>query len=830
VKIREHIQINPRTLSYTASIGREFYHTVDIHFIAGGAGVEVWPYLMGLRYPPYPGCSQSDTSFGGPNSYRIITKMHGWISFEPRIMFNEGQTECPVRLTITVDGKEWGTFDDILTNPSSYIFPTGSWGEWDITVPNEYTLYSPPFSPRVTEGKYYDILLKGRWIEDCTPYQNWWSPMTDIVSMRITAGGEYAWFQPGFEDSTRYDAVSGLIYDDLFYYLLRASRDIPDSINAFFVIETHAGDLARTDTVYINPQDTLYVTFDPPDISPGDTAVIRMQKRVDGELLDVGDYFEIGISEGSEYGTLLRADGDTSDYYPFENIRENDIRFIASKEIKGDTAAATVRVGFYQSNEPADAIREVPCPSGIRWMGKEMRRRNSTEKQKFEVQRSMMETAPEFQYPESGREKIRIRTILLGETKYYQAIPDTNPKNTDKLIFREMHETNGWKRGGDSIKYTVSPEFPSYKLGVYYEFRDNDGIALEKDLIRLVGRYWTPDTTFKVRLKADSEDGKRHGKIVIGVMKPKRLYKLASSLPWYNEAWGIRYNRIDIDSLCIWYGGNIGIPPQVIKGQMFQESYKEGGNFWPSYRYEPWADYGFVHQKNKSYALAYMEQPFWVTGKPPKPMGSGKDIPPKDTPLGHYNVKPIFYTTEPVTIADYVINHWDKYFLQSRDSIIGSKALTDKFRDFLNTYNDILLLSPFILGDPYSIATSFILGDIHEKYTDYAQTRKAASYGFIQMLYTTAQNMGYNVGKSIDESFGPEELNDETIEMPLYKKFTERNLRIDFEDEKIPVIPEANWPKGWEQTWMDSFWIYNSGDGYSASVFNHAKKFYPQSK
>jgi hypothetical protein len=97
------------------------------------------------------------------------------------------------------------------------------------------------------------------------------------------------------------------------------------------------------------------------------------------------------------------------------------------------------------------------------------------------------------------------------------------------------------------------------------------------------------------------------------------------------------------------------------------------------------------------------------------------------------------------------------------------------------------------------------------------------------MLYTTAYDMGYNKGESIESSSAPEELNDETVETPLYKKFIEKNLRRQFGEDN-PTVPESNWIKGWEQTWKESFKIYNKDPKYGSDVFTHSNKFYPQSK
>jgi hypothetical protein len=67
------------------------------------------------------------------------------------------------------------------------------------------------------------------------------------------------------------------------------------------------------------------------------------------------------------------------------------------------------------------------------------------------------------------------------------------------------------------------------------------------------------------------------------------------------------------------------------------------------------------------------------------------------------------------------------------------------------------------------------------------------------------------------------------VEMPFYRAFTEKNLRLQFGSQTARV-PGANWPKGWERTWMDSFKKYNKAPSYGVEVLDHARKFSPQKK
>jgi hypothetical protein len=421
--------------------------------------------------------------------------------------------------------------------------------------------------------------------------------------------------------------------------------------------------------------------------------------------------------------------------------------------------------------------------------------------------------------------------ILLGESRYYYVVQKGNTlsiKETTSPSFPNVEgivkDRSVWTDA--AVKITGDEDNSGKKLGVYWETEKPKPTGtgnLPAGMIRLIGRFWCEDSVYKVSLEA--KNGGLSEAITIKVKKPGMLFDSDVSDYPYNQTKNIRKETLNIDSLCIWYGGRIGISPQVIKGQMFQESDKTGNQFNPSYRYEPWADYGFRHQKSKGNAAAYATQPFWVTGVPPKPLGLGKDVPTE-----HQNVRPISYPTNAVSIASFVIGHWENlYFLADEDSVIASTSLTKGFRDYVNMFS----LFRFLTGDeemPYSLATNAIQLEIASKYPEYAQTRKGASYGLIQMMYVTAinGNLGFNNGKSIDASSSPEELNDERIEMPFYREFTVRNLNLVFGRSNAHA-PEGNWPTGWEQTWKNSFKNYNRHAQYGSKVFNHARKFYPQS-
>jgi len=570
-------------------------------------------------------------------------------------------------------------------------------------------------------------------------------------------------------------------------------------------------------------------------LSFGDTTLATVQVRYPGsEWMDRPDDWRtrFGIVQADTFGHLYLIDSSQTGSYI--DAWESNVIYYAHPQSEADSLDVLIQVVSHEPSGGGDTrIELIDHPNA-----NSLQLERATKAPQPKVVAGTGKGNPgltsiRYNYATHyglARLVLKKNEILLGETKYYQAKPD--PNNNAGLIFVEMSETSSWVAGGQPAQFTVTAEKPTNKLGVYYEFRDNDALKLAGDMIRLIGRYWRQDTTYKVRLNATS--GTRSGSIVIEVKKPTRLHDSEVFPKPFKTTENIRGLPLDIDELCIRYGGSIGIPPQVIKGQMFQEGDKSGDRINPSYRYEPWQDSRFANQANRENALAYAQQPFWVTGKPPKPMGLGKAIPAQHTPDEHKNVMPIYYPETSTTIAEFALGHWEKIYWNSKDyKIPGSAELTRIWRErFLRYFVQALTVrtSPPV-ANPDQLATFSVKQYVRDNYTALAQTRKAASYGLVQIIYTTAimPMLGFNKGKSVDASSSPEELSDETIEMPFYESFTEKNLRRVFGD-KNAIVPEGDWAKGWEGTWKESFKPYNDDPPYAKSVFNHAKKFYPQAK
>ncbi len=199
----------------------------------------------------------------------------------------------------------------------------------------------------------------------------------------------------------------------------------------------------------------------------------------------------------------------------------------------------------------------------------------------------------------SGVIKDKSTEIMLGETKYFAV----KKKDTEYKI--EEIQTNfgeepmfpadlgGWVWQKTDVWGSDPIEKLGTKSGVYWEKKwykstDYSNQDLDNGMIRLVGHFWEEgkEDSFKVNLIAPGL-----GSIEISVVKPDTLLSDGQT-DNYIKAKDVFDNEYNIDSLCLYYGGKFGIPPQMLKGQMFTESAKKnfGGNvgngFAPSYRYE----------------------------------------------------------------------------------------------------------------------------------------------------------------------------------------------------------------------------------------------------
>ncbi len=411
--------------------------------------------------------------------------------------------------------------------------------------------------------------------------------------------------------------------------------------------------------------------------------------------------------------------------------------------------------------------------------------------------------------------------ILLGETIYFQAVEDpiNSPEHKKKLLIIPL------KKIGDKheprlsgVHFTVE-KLHGDNLGVYYDEKldENGSSSLKPDIIRLVGRYWKGDANkYTVRLTATTSD--RNGHMLIEVKKPDVLGdpNLTDEVR-KTKVKDVLGEDLWLDEWIIKYAGENGIFPQIIKAQIQCES-----NFKPAYRWEPFVD---SYEQKRGY---FKQSRYKITldpqyeGDPP--------IPWQD----HINAKPIYPHGEYTTIWDRFYNNstWSNTsassgtyngrringdFIWYRDAVIGwESAFLEAISEITNSVDDARAVANKWIKNKYQMDVP-------------AQTRIAASYGFLQILYATACDRGYD-----------EDTKDGTCNnhLPEYLNLTQLNFdcAIPFLASKIILALEnspdkdGNWIDGYEATIRRALNLYNGREyenSYGQDILNVRNNYYP---
>jgi hypothetical protein len=298
-----------------------------------------------------------------------------------------------------------------------------------------------------------------------------------------------------------------------------------------------------------------YPQFAKAMIAQGETVQVSIRRRnSDGTLtaFPAEQRFDVRLWDGSQYGSLVDMNSGLSGT-EMTGITQ-PLLFVASQSLDVDSIEVTL-TAYLSYSTSSIALKKKGCslPPKLLIAGGCNPWASVWLKPKYE--------------------------ILLGETKYYRAKVD--PNDGSHLLIAE----SSMPVMGDGIPSDVWGESPVAAVpidrpGVYWEKEKPlpNGAGLEPlGLIRLVGRYWSPDFPTKVSLTASSNGAT--GTIEIEVKKPN---KLGDTNPKITDVSG---KSLNLDSLIIIYAGANGIPPQLIKGQIEQETH-----FIPSWRYEPFQD------------------------------------------------------------------------------------------------------------------------------------------------------------------------------------------------------------------------------------------------
>ncbi len=764
---------------------------------------------------------------------------------------------------------------------------------WEFYIFNLST-FDKPLTDRITQGKVNDIRFDGEVIDHrvSTP-PPYWCPVVDPVTATIIKGDKYAHLCTETDTASQ---ITGLAYQEALY--LEVDRDVPDTADKYCVVQTSTRNFARTDTVYYLPHDTLFVTCEPKQLYTGDTAIIHMHQRVDGvvDTNEYFQSREIGILGNDCYGTLLDEWGDTATY--FQNVtgqlqfiaaQDIDADSVCAKIRVGFAPSlpmcSVVPMGTVPNRSvPMGIVSKGSVPLGalnsgpvllakkgkkptLAFSGKKKYRQIMNELFKQETKNTFTEgTKPkdaaivksvkqgkrarpeslikksgkikdiQFLYTQAGSDSIPIksRDILLGKTKYYWATED--PDDDSKLIIQESETdpSQSIPPGIVDVNFSVTKNANDDKLGVYYEYKNDKGDDLGRNwFIRIIGRYWAPAKTYKAHLYATTLDGTRSGDIAIEVKKPKKLGTNQYAINFDNGI-DVEGNTYSIDSLCIFWGGKYGFPPQHIKAQISSESVYDDQlqAVCPAYRYEPWSRYGEFDPDVRA-----LNSHFRVTLSP-RSMGDGGNVPE------HENLRYMSYVREAQSV-------W--YFIEQYSTIVNSPAPSGYSLFGHRDANGNLVFSDYTLPThKYQEIRNREYARLHlqittqnaeanrrscERFITYfrdeynkddwtglnnrpAQSRIASSYGPIQIMYITALRRHYPTnGTDL-----PENLNVNDTFFPFAMAHYVRLL-----DDQIGRgnANTVNWSQGFEARLMQVYTGWNSKPNYASVVMQGANNFLP---
>ncbi len=586
----------------------------------------------------------------------------------------------------------------------------------------------------------------------------------------------------------------------------------------------------------------------------GDTTLLTMQVRYPNSAwmerpYDWRSWF--AIAQGDTFGHLYTPD--SSDYGEAIYGYNPGVIYYAHPQVAVDSDEVLI---VLSASEPSSGDTGIRVPvyrdksSMAQRLGKKVPQPNSTTgatKKKGDA--ISVRDNPSSHYG-LVRLKLRRSQILLGETKYYYARKDesgnliieetTNPDIGTGLATVIMEDP---VIAGDAVN--------NDKIGVYWDYFRPDGSSLDNGVIRLIGRYWKQDTTYKVRLRAVLQSDGSSASVEIMVKKPDVLGdKNLSPAARHSIVKDVFNNDVNLDSLILRYAGANGIPPQLIKGQMEKECMNPHTMvFEPVWRYEPMKDLEYQQKEKWSERFFPNASPFVKSSDYPRGTGDW----PYDAQPRHSNVFDTAYNSTAVTIGSYLAENWDKYkkkgALGKPDTILRGIDLSRRLEELYKPPTKLNGISDRQAKQSAYATLGKELNDaetkLAQKYDLMAQTRIVTSYGFAQVMYSMAID---DDGKYFKETDGryfptgtpymeklnshryPEMLNEQNTFMPIYCDRLLRNLNKLF---PLPV-PASQWfttkvgqRRGYEANWQASLRYYNGKPEYAGDVMLRSTKYSP---
>jgi hypothetical protein len=791
VHIRENAMIAPMRTKEIQSVV-----THDLRFVFS------WDKGGGRIYVPITPCSSilgEGVYYGGEYQDSIVLEVSpgpsGTYWFDPQFCvacINPGDV-ANAAFTIYIDGvpvsRQTRTFTGSYYNfytpwPSGDItFTTPYYSSFDFFVYSKW-IFGDPYVPHITPVT-----------NSCSPTS--WSPATDPITLTIVRGSQYASIHQstgGSDTKIGYTVIT--MASHMADYSIVYDGVLPDSSAEWVVVEARSNGMSKMDSVPIPGRPI--VTISPSEISTGEIAKVTATLDWPGSG-SIFPTWEAGIISGEDYGMLLTDTawwGTVGKYFQFIDI---PFWFMAADSIDSDSVMVEIRVGaeltMLASVLPGgsgeqETDSEVVKGNIVGSSSKTSGRRPVSQSTSKSGSRSASSIEDEFRYRNYGVAWVKVKkkehSILLGETKYYQATKD--PQMDDKIVFKELKKTSeAGEQEFSSVDFAVDIA-QGDKLGVYWEKKDEQGDPLRADVIRLVGRYWEDGKTRKAKLSASAEGST--GSMEIEVKKPENLG--TTPIQGDEDAYGKPQN---VDNLVIQLAGKYGIPPQYLKGQIERES-----SFWPAYRYEPFVD---VNGQREFSQTIYNR--FRIT--------STDHLGTVDVPA-HSNAHPP-YLKYVGTVWDYLYAHSssinpDVNFLDPTDiypavnrngMLVWYSGPAERWQ---NIFSAVINYGG-ALDQAYAEANNWL----EEIYADgnmdnLAQTRMASSYGLFQILYPTAKS---KENYTVEDDHPPEKLNESQIGPTYAVPFLLKQVQIVL---KKNSDGDSNWSQGYEETFRWAFSYYHN--------------------
>jgi hypothetical protein len=276
-----------------------------------------------------------------------------------------------------------------------------------------------------------------------------------------------------------------------------------------------------------------------------------------------------------------------------------------------------------------------------------------------------------------------------------------------------------------------------------------------------------------------------------------------------------------MDSLIVLHAGAQGIPPQIIKGVIDQET-----NFLPAMRYEPFED---ARLQQGQWGQRMRTNPYWVDSTTGGFPGS-----PTDHRFRVWGEWRQTYPGYSGSIYDVVASHPNTYprtayaFLETE---YQREVFMPRLAAVLDSLPDLDSAQARAIATQQAEALwpDYLAGHFRGGLSNYpAQLRIMPSYGFMQLIYFYAVTETPEGPYPEDEQHLPEQI----METDTSLGYSCNHLRSKFRTRHVnQQFSSSTWQTGFEETWRLALIAYNGwfgGNPYGQRVLNRARDYAPR--